>query len=491
MHYLSTRGNYHKSEAAEAISLGMVPGGGLFVPESFPQYFPQNIGELSYRELAQNILEKYLSDYSPAELAQMVDAAYYGGNFDEQQAPVVKIDKAGILELWHGPTAAFKDMALQLMPHLLVAAVKKMGGGRDTAILVATSGDTGKAALEGFSDVPGVKIIVFYPVGGVSRVQELQMLTTEGENTAVVGVFGNFDDCQTAVKKIFGDEQMKKRLDEGGYQFSSANSINWGRLLPQIVYYYHGYAQMVAQGKIKVGDEITVVVPTGNFGNILAGYYAKKMGLPIGKLVCASNQNNVLTDAIEKGFYDRRRPFYRTTSPSMDILVSSNFERFMFELLGRDGQKCAELYKKLDIEGVFELDASAKKVCKDVLWGGWASENEVAATIGKVYQNEDYLLDPHTAVAVCVYDKYQAATGDNKPCLIVSTASPYKFPAAVLEALGQVPGPNAALHAEQLATFVDGKVHRALAGVNKKQILHDRQSEVQNLPAVVAEILGV
>lgn len=491
MLYISTRGNYHESQAAEAISLGMVPGGGLFVPESFPQYFPQHIGALSYRELAEAILEKYLSDYTSAELAQMVEAAYYSGNFDRQQAPVVSIEKADIMELWHGPTAAFKDMALQLMPHLLVAAVKKTGGGRDTAILVATSGDTGKAALEGFSDVPGVKIIVFYPVGGVSRVQELQMLTTEGKNTAVVGVFGNFDDCQTAVKRIFADEQMKKRLDNGGYRFSSANSINWGRLLPQIVYYYHGYAQMVAQGKIKAGDKITVVVPTGNFGNILAGYYAKKMGLPIGKLVCASNQNNVLTDAIEKGFYDRRRPFYRTTSPSMDILVSSNFERFVYELLERDGKKCAELYQKLDNDGLFALDENAQKACKEVLWGGWAAENEVAATIGETYQTQGYLLDPHTAVAACVYNKYLAATGDDNPCLIVSTASPYKFPAAVLQALGQTPVADAALHAEQLAAFVGGKVHRALDGVAKKPILHGRQSEVQNLPALVAEILAV
>ncbi|MEG1500660.1 MAG: threonine synthase, partial [Clostridiales bacterium] len=322
MFYINTRNNYHPVKGSEAICLGMVPGGGLFVPEEIPFYFPdqEQLAAKDYLQLAEDIVGLYLDDFNKEEIRSMINGAYCRGNFDDGIAPLVQVGNKHILELWHGPTAAFKDMALQLLPRLLTASIAKNNKQMETVILVATSGDTGKAALEGFKNVDGIKIIVFYPAEGVSYIQERQMLVTDGDNTYVVAVEGNFDDCQSAVKAIFADPQLNQALAEHNKCFSSANSINWGRLLPQIVYYYDGYRQMMAQNEIKWGQKINIVVPTGNFGNILAAYYAKKMGLPINKLICASNKNNVLTDAINKGIYDRRRPFYKTTSPSMDIL---------------------------------------------------------------------------------------------------------------------------------------------------------------------------
>ncbi|MGI5891246.1 MAG: threonine synthase [Bacillota bacterium] len=492
MKYISTRSKSEPISAAAAICLGIAPDGGLFVPQSFPYFMPENIASMSYRDLAEKIFALYLEDYSEQEIASMVDAAYYSGNFDEQIAPTVTVGEREVLELWHGPTAAFKDMALQIMPRFLSAAVKKIGDDKEIVILVATSGDTGKAALEGFKDVDGVKIIVFYPAGGVSRIQELQMLTTTGNNTYVVGVKGNFDHCQTAVKEVFADQEFAIKMAAADKQFSSANSINWGRLLPQIVYYYYAYAQMVAKGRIKVGQKINAVVPTGNFGDILAAYYAKKMGLPLDKLVCASNENNVLTDVIKDGYYNRVRPFYKTTSPSMDILVSSNFERFVFDMLDQDAQETAADFQKLKAEGSFSVPAEVTARWKEFLAADYADQKEAATAIAQVFVKYQYLMDPHTAVAYAVADKYLEQTGDKSPLLIVSTASPYKFPAAVLQALGQdIKDIDENELPALLAKISGGTVHPALLDVDKKEIRHHRQADKEEIAQTVADILGL
>ncbi len=491
MEYISTRANHQPVSAGEAIRLGMVPGGGLFVPQSFPAYQPAagQGANWSYDQLARDILGLYLTDYDPAALAAMVDAAYYGGQFDAGIAPVVPVGENAILELWHGPTAAFKDMALQLTPRLLTAAVAQSGQEQETVILVATSGDTGKAALEGFKNVPGIKIIVFYPAQGVSPIQELQMRVTDGDNTYVAAVEGNFDDCQTAVKQLFADAALEAKLAAAGKRFSSANSINWGRLLPQIVYYYYGYGQMVSQGLVEPGRPIDVVVPTGNFGNILAAYYAQRMGLPLGRLVCASNRNNVLTEAIASGHYNSRRPFYKTTSPSMDILISSNFERFLFEMLDRDGQACAGLYQQLAATGAFACP-QAQARWEGLLWGGCASEEEGAAAIAQTWKQHHYLLDPHTAVAVAVAQQYRQQQ-EAAPLLIVSTASPFKFPRAALSALGaDTSGPEGAL-CDRLSQVTGWPVHPALQGVEQKPLRHHARIPREGIGAYVEEVLGL
>ncbi|MGI6361233.1 MAG: threonine synthase [Bacillota bacterium] len=492
MKYYSTRSKAAPLKAAEAIFLGMAPDGGLFVPESFPHYLPQQLADLTYRELAEAIFALYLDDYSSQELAQMVEDAYYSGNFDAAIAPTITVGEKELLELWHGPTAAFKDMALQIMPHFLTAAVKKTGSNKEVVILVATSGDTGKAALEGFKDVKGVKIIVFYPAGGVSRIQELQMLTTTGNNTYVVGINGNFDHCQTAVKEIFADTDFAQKMAEAGKQFSSANSINWGRLLPQIVYYYYAYGQMVAKGRIKNGEKINAVVPTGNFGDILAAYYAKRMGLPLDRLICASNENNVLTEVITTGKYDRRRPFYKTTSPSMDILVSSNFERFIFDILEQDNQQTATAFKKLKEEGSFVVAPEVVDKWQEFLAAGFADQAEVQKIIAQVFQKHQYLMDPHTAVAYAVAEKYQKKTGDKTPLLVVSTASPYKFPTAVLQALDvDIQGFAENDLPVLLAEIASGKVHPALLDLDKKEIRHHLQADKSQIAEKVASILEI
>ena len=430
--YKSTRNSKISVKSATAIKNGLSADGGLFVPEFMPKVdinFIQELSKLSYQGRAVSILGEFLNDFSKQELSECVEKAYTQEKFGSAEiAPIKKIDdKTYILELWHGPTCAFKDMALQLLPHLLTHSIAKTGDTRQVVILVATSGDTGKAALEGFRDIDGTKILVFYPEQGVSAIQKLQMTTQDGENVGVCAIKGNFDDAQTGVKKIFSDPAVAEKLNENGYIFSSANSINWGRLAPQIVYYFSAYCDLIAKNEIKAGDLINVVVPTGNFGNILAAYYAKSMGLPIKRLICASNSNNVLTDFIKTGIYDRNRDFYTTISPSMDILISSNLERLLFDLCGGDDQKIQGWMNELSQKGKYEVDDVTKKLIYENLYGGYCNEAETKETIREFFQKYNYLCDPHTAVAVNVYQKYVAETGDNIPTVIASTASPYKF----------------------------------------------------------------
>lgn len=478
--YVSTRANYQKVTAAQAIAMGMVPEGGLFVPETIPTL---SLAELkpqmgkSYTEWACWILEKFLDDYTPEEISYCISQAYSPENFDHPDiAPLVELDpRTYIMELWHGPTAAFKDMALQLTPYLLTTAIKKLSIEKKVVILVATSGDTGKAALEGFKDVPGTEIIVFYPAHGVSEVQKLQMVTTTGQNTHVVAVEGNFDDCQSALKEIFADKELGAELEAKGYQFSSANSINWGRLLPQIVYYFASYSDLVRDGRIAFGDVINFVVPTGNFGNILAGWYAKAMGLPIGKLICASNENKVLTDFFQTGRYDRKREFKQTNSPSMDILISSNLERFLYAMTGNDGAKVAQWMQELQNVGEFQVDAQTKAAIDACVCGGFANEKETLATIKGCYEQCGYLLDTHTAVALKVYHDYQKASQDDQVVVIDSTANPYKFVSSVYQAVNPAPAEEAADDIKllaQLQSLSNMPVHRGLLDLDKKEVRH-------------------
>lgn len=499
MQYISTRGNYQKVSAAQAIKLGMVPGGGLFVPETIPVLDQEKIyqmAEQSYQQIAQTILEVYLDDYEKDEIKNIVNESYNENNFDREDiAPLVKLDDTTyILELWHGPTAAFKDMALQILPRFLSAAIKKVGSDKEIVILVATSGDTGKAALEGFKDVPGIKIIVFYPHGGVSEVQERQMNTTDGKNTYVVSVKGNFDDCQSAVKEIFGDVEFNELLDAHGMEFSSANSINWGRLLPQIIYYFQAYADLLRKKEITKGEKINVVVPTGNFGNILAGYYAYMMGLPINKFICASNENKVLTDAINTGVYDRRRDFTKTNSPSMDILISSNFERFLFEINGHNGDAINDWFNGLSKEGVFELDQVTKGKMQSIMTGDFATEEESLVTIKEVFEKAKYTLDTHTAVGVKVYQKYMAETGDTTKTVIDSTANPYKFNKDVLAAIvgaEGVEGKDEFTLLEELEQVTGLPMHRGVKNLDKKPVLHNTVSEKDKLREEIKKILDI
>lgn len=443
MLYTSTQNNKESVSSAQAIAQGISRDGGLFVPETFPKYDGitfEALLKLDYRERAKKILSDYLTDFTEEEIADCVDNAYtaekFGGN---NPAPIVSVNHNGaelnIMELWHGPTCAFKDMALQILPHLLTKSLKKTADGKKAVILVATSGDTGKAALEGFKDVDNTEIIVFYPSDGVSPMQKHQMNTTSGENVGVCAIKGNFDDAQTGVKKIFTTEEVINALESNGLMFSSANSINWGRLLPQIVYYISAYCDMVNAEKIKLGDKINVVVPTGNFGNILAAYFAGCMGMPLNKLICASNSNNVLTDFINTGVYNKNREFITTVSPSMDILVSSNLERLLYVLSGRNDAQTKEYMMSLKTEGAYEVSEDIKKVVTDLFSGGFCSEEETLDTISALYKDTKYLCDTHTAVAVNVYEKYLKETGDNTPAVIASTASPYKFSRAVLSAV--------------------------------------------------------
>ena len=439
MLYTSTRDKSVKVESAYAIAQGISKDGGLFVPTEIPQIdksFIDSLVPLSYIERAKKVLSLYLTDFTAEEIDMCVSGAYAEGKFSSSKvAPVKKIKEGeNILELWRGPTCAFKDMALQLLPYLLTVSAKKTVADKTIVILVATSGDTGKAALEGFKDVPGTKIMVFYPEDGVSPMQKLQMTTQAGENVAVSAIKGNFDDAQSGVKKIFTDKEVAKKLDENGMMFSSANSINWGRLVPQIVYYISAYCDMIDNGEIKNGDEMNVVVPTGNFGNILAAYYAKKMGVPVGKLICASNANNVLTDFLKTGIYDRNRKFFTTTSPSMDILISSNLERLLFHLADENDETIAKWMAELSDDGKYEVTADVKKKVLSLFDAGCCDDEETKDTIGKTYKN-GYLLDTHTAVAVKVYRDYTERTGDKTPTVIASTANPYKFSAAVLSAV--------------------------------------------------------
>lgn len=499
MRYISTRGNYAEVASAQAIKLGMVPAGGLFVPETIPVMNPEEIFALAgqgYSKVAEKIIGMYLSDYSAEEIKDCIEKAYNATNFDTPDiSPLVQIDKTmSILELWHGPTAAFKDMALQIMPHFLAKAVKKLDTGKEVVILVATSGDTGKAALEGFKNVPGIRIICFYPHGGVSKVQEMQMSTTDGNNTYVVAVKGNFDDCQNAVKVIFGDRAFNDDLAARGYELSSANSINWGRLLPQIVYYFRAYLGLMNRQEITPGEKINFVVPTGNFGNILAAYYAYRMGLPVHKLICASNENKVLTDFFATGVYDRNREFKQTVSPSMDILISSNLERFLFEVCGHDAEKINHWFKELNEQGKFVIDPETRKQMDEILVAGFATEEETLDTIRKTFAEHRYTLDTHTAVGVKVYRDYLAATGDSTKTVVDATASPFKFNTSVLKAIageGALAGLDDFDMLEKLSTTAGLNIHPGLRGLDKKPVLHMAVCEKENIRGEIEKILGL
>ena len=444
MLYTSTRDTSVRVSSAQAIARGISADGGLFVPETVPQIdraFLDSLVPLDYISRAKKILALYLTDFTPEEIDFCVQGAYKAGKFSsEKVAPLKTIaDGASVLELWRGPTCAFKDMALQLLPYLLTTAAKKSAPDKTIVILVATSGDTGKAALEGFKDVPGTKIMVFYPNDGVSPMQKLQMTTQEGDNVAVCAINGNFDDAQNGVKAIFTDRAVGEKLVKNGMMFSSANSINWGRLVPQIVYYISAYCDMIENGSIKNGDEINIVVPTGNFGNILAAYYAKRMGVPVKTLVCASNANNVLTDFLTTGVYDRNRRFYTTVSPSMDILISSNLERLLFHLSGDSDKRVNGWMAQLKATGTYSVEADILDALKADFAAGCCDDTATKATIKSTYEG-GYLSDTHTAVAIRVYEDYLAKTGDKTPTVIASTANPYKFSAAVLSAVkGDVP----------------------------------------------------
>ena len=429
MKFQSTRGLEQGVASAEAILRGIAKDGGLYVPESFPNLYDSLKKEkgLSYEELAFKVIKEYFTDIDENDLMSAINDAY-NNRFD------VKVEK-GFLELYHGPTCAFKDAALLFLPQIMKRARKKLGVTDEVVILTATSGDTGKAALEGFKDVEGFKVVVYYPKNGVSAIQERQMATQEGKNVKVFGINGNFDNAQTGVKEIFGDEEFKEELAKEGIRLSSANSINIGRLVPQIVYYFYGYFKLVQQGVIKEGEEINVVVPTGNFGNILASHYAKEMGLPIHKFICASNENKVLTDFFQTGTYDKRRELVLTESPSMDILVSSNLERLLFEACGRNGEEVKNLMESLNNGGVYKVSEKISSFMNE-FYGNYANIDEVYAEIKEMYTKEGYLMDTHTGVAKVVYDKYKKETGDDRKVLIASTASPYKFPRSICKALG-------------------------------------------------------
>jgi len=438
--YKSSRGKYHSVTAAEAIKMGISPDGGLFVPESIPHLDDKQLTAMassSYQEKAFHIIRQFLSDFSDDEIKSCINGAYNQDSFDNEKiAPLVKLDTGVyIQELWHGPTAAFKDMALQMLPHLLTISAHKTGEKAEIVILVATSGDTGKAALEGFKDVEGTKIIVFYPDEGVSEIQKRQMLTQEGNNVYVAAVRGNFDDAQNGVKRIFSNEEFAARLLQNGQKLSSANSINWGRLLPQIVYYVAAYHELKAAGILGEAESINIVVTTGNFGNILAAYYASRMGIPIKRLICASNANNILTDFIRSGIYDRQRKFEKTISPSMDILISSNLERLLFEVTGHDSRRVAAWMEDLKDRGRYKVDAVTRDAVQDIFWADFCSDEETLTAIRQTWREHSYLLDTHTAVAVNVYQKYRSETGDNTISIIASTASPFKFASSVAQAV--------------------------------------------------------
>jgi threonine synthase len=499
MQYQSTRNKTIFVSAAEAIKQGLSSEGGLFVPERIPMVTKDEIASLadkSYRERAFFILSKYLTDFTDEELNNCINSAYTKDKFGTDTiAPVYKLNNSTyFLELWHGPTCAFKDMALQILPHLLTTSMKKTNETDEVVILVATSGDTGKAALEGFRDVDGTRIMVFFPNNGVSEIQKLQMVTQEGNNVGVVAVNGNFDDAQNGVKAIFTDEYYKNELANAKFKLSSANSINWGRLVPQIVYYFSAYADMLKGDEIKPGDEINIVVPTGNFGNILAAYYAKKMGLPIAKLICASNENNVLTDFINTGIYDRNRQFHVTISPSMDILISSNLERFLYDLSGSHDDQISNWMNELKNTGKYEIPDPMKAEMKELFWAGCANDDETMNTIKKCKEEYDYCMDTHTAVGKTVYDKYVSATNDHTKTVIASTASPFKFNQSVLIALNgytSVAGKDEFTLLEMLKEESGLNIPVSLAELKTKPKLFDLVCEKDQMQQVVSDFLQI
>ena len=492
--YHSTRNSEETATASEAILKGLTSDGGLFVPDSIPKLnvLLEDLTQMSYQEIAYAVMKEFLTDFTEEELKTCINNAY-DSKFDTEEIAVTKkVDGAYYLELFHGATIAFKDMALSILPHLLVTSARKNNVKNEIVILTATSGDTGKAALAGFADVPGTKIIVFYPKSGVSPIQEKQMVTQKGDNTYVIGIKGNFDDAQTGVKKMFSNKELAKVMNDNGFQFSSANSINIGRLVPQVVYYVKAYADLLKQGALKAGEPMNVVVPTGNFGNILASYYAKQMGIPIGKFVCASNKNKVLFDFFETGKYDRNREFYVTTSPSMDILISSNLERMIYRIAGNDAKQCAKFMAALTKDGEYVITDAMKAELSE-FFGAFGSEEETAVKIKEVYDKEGYVMDTHTAVAAVAYDKYKAATGDDKtPTVIASTASPYKFTRSVMDAI------DPAYDAEDDFELVDElnkvsktAIPKAIEEIRTAPVLHDTVCETAAMEDEVKKILGI
>lgn len=491
--YRSTRSNSAPVTASQAILKGLSDDGGLFVPDHIPTLDKslKELAGMTYQQVAYEVMKLFLTDFTEEELKNCINSAYDSKFDTEKIAPLVKADDAYYLELFHGSTIAFKDMALSILPHLMITSARKNNIKNEIVILTATSGDTGKAALAGFADVKGTRIIVFYPKNGVSPIQEKQMVTQKGANTFVVGIHGNFDDAQTGVKKIFSDKELAKEMDEKGFQFSSANSINIGRLVPQICYYVYAYAQLCKDGKITEGEKINVVVPTGNFGNILAAFYAKNMGLPIDKLICASNDNKVLYDFFRTGTYDRNREFVLTTSPSMDILISSNLERLIYRIAGNDADKNRELMSALTGNGKYEITEEMKAQLAD-FYGNFASEAETAAEIRRLYEKCGYVIDPHTAVASAVYGKYVAETGDHKTTVIASTASPFKFTRSVMDAIDtkyDVMGDFELV--DELSKIAKVKVPGAIEEIRTAPILHDTQCDVDKMKDTVKSFLGI
>lgn len=487
--YSSTRSDSDKVTASMAILKGLAEDGGLYVPDSIPALdVPlEQLSNLTYQETAYEVMKLFFSDFTKEELQECIHKAY-DEKFDTKEiAPLVKKDGVFFLELFHGATIAFKDMALSILPHLLTTSAKKNGVTNEIIILTATSGDTGKAALAGFANVEGTGIIVFYPRDGVSPIQEKQMLTQEGANTHVVGIAGNFDDAQTGVKEIFNNKELAAKMDKAGFQFSSANSINIGRLVPQIVYYVYAYGQLIKQNELNPGEAFNVVVPTGNFGNILAAYYAKQMGLPIDKLICASNENKVLFDFFQTGKYDRMRDFILTTSPSMDILISSNLERLIYKISGQDSNKTRELMEALQANGEYEITPEMKKSCCD-FYAGYASEDEVEETIKEYYEKEKYVIDTHTAVAAKVYEEYR----NDKKTVIASTASPYKFARNVMEAIGERCEKKTDFElVDELHQHSGVVIPNAVEEIRTAPTLHDLSCGKADMQAIVEKILGL
>lgn len=486
--FKSTRGSEHELTGAQAIIQGIAEDKGLYVPTEIPA-LPFQIEDMigkSYQDVAFQVIGAFFDDYTEEEMRACVDGAYDAKFEAEEIAPIVKAGDAYFLELYHGKTAAFKDMALSILPYLLTTAVKKENEDKKICILTATSGDTGKAALEGFADVPGTEIIVFFPNQGVSQVQERQMITQEGGNTHVFAINGNFDDAQTGVKKIFNDSDFAARLASSGCKLSSANSINIGRLVPQVAYYVYSYIKLVERGVLKNGEAMNIVVPTGNFGNILAGYYAKQMGIPVNRFICASNENKVLTDFINTGVYDIRRDFYLTNSPSMDILISSNLERLLYHLSGGNGAEVKGLMERLEADKVYTVSDSIKGCLSD-FYGGFADVAATCDTIGRMYREHGYLLDTHTAVACKVYEDYRAATGDHTPTIIASTASAYKFAESVAKSIGLGEEENGFRYVEALAAETGVRVPKGLADLDKKEVRHTGIIDIDQMPATVEE----
>lgn len=494
MDYISTRDKSVKVSASAAIAHGISAEGGLFVPESFPKFGKEDfkkLSELDYIGRAEYILKYFLTDFSSEEISECVKDAYSGSFDDDMPAPLAKLsEKVGVLELWHGPTCAFKDLALQLLPHLLTTSAKKVSSGKKTVILVATSGDTGKAALEGFKNVENTEIIVFYPSDGVSPMQKLQMDSQQGNNVHVCAIKGNFDDAQAGVKKIFTDKEIKAKLEANNMEFSSANSINWGRLAPQIIYYISVYCDMLSEGE-NLSQGFNVVVPTGNFGNILAAYYAKKMGVPIKRLICASNANNVLTDFINTGVYDRNRSFYTTISPSMDILISSNLERMLFELSDFDDDYVSALQAELFEKGRFEVNDKIRQRLSDIFFGGYCNDEATLSTIEKTFREYGYLCDTHTAVAVNVYEQYKKSTGDSKPVVIASTASPYKFAKSVLSAVSDTNGDSEFENVRLLSEITNTDIPSPIAALENATVRFNDVCDKDDMYKAVCSCLKI